>query len=294
MVFKSYFKHPLLPDQIKESVMIPVLDVKHLETFVYDYERLRAIHFQNSEYDINQMSIIIRKLLLDASGVLNFWPHFSSDKLRLFSLNHSEQFEARLLSNIKLHIPMLNVLPIVVITNYFSIRSDHFFGPNASRQVKYPEILHSEVNIERYLNESYIVVDGEFINRRDIIEFVCYGVGAVHYGVKGSKIERLKKVKKLSFSYAQGIEKPDALFSFMVSFSSPEEDLKYRDDPNFAKYLVTLGERHSFESLMILQIAHDVSSSTHVINLYQKAKEYLVANVPKFRGYDPASVFTKI
>jgi hypothetical protein len=273
--------------------MKPELDIRHLETFVFDYERLRQLDFDKSEYDIQQGGVLLRKFLID-SGLHLFWNHFFSERLDVFSLKSNETFEDTFLKQIKLHIPILNVLPIVYISNYFSIRAQYFSDKASKREVKYPEITLRKVNIDKYLNESYIVVDSDSVSRRDIIEYVCYGIGAVHYGIKKEKIDRIKAVKKKNFQYAQGDKQPDALFSWMVSFITPELEQRFKDDPNFAKFLMTLGEKHSFESLLILQMAHDIASSDCVRQLYQSAKEHLITHSAKFRNYTAGQILSEL
>jgi len=91
-----------------------------------------------------------------------------------------------------------------------------------------------------------------------------------------------------------GLEKPDSMFFFGQSFRTPEDEKQLMNNPEFSKFIMTLGDRHSFESLMILQIVHEIRATEQVMILYNRAKEHLIKNVVKFRDYDINSYFTLV
>ena len=268
------------------------IDPKLIETFVYDCERLFLLNFDNTEYEINQTSLTVRKLLVD-SGLMFFWNFFFDDKLRLVSGTPEKQFNKEYLEKIKIYIPLLDILPKVVITNFTSIKLNELPGPH-TYTTESPEIKINLLSVDKYLMEGFVIIDSEYISRKDILEFVGYGTGAIHYNIKKNKVDRIKKVKKLSFHHAMGVTKPDSMFFFTVSYRTAEEEIKLRTDPDESKFMMTLGDRHGFESLMILQIVHEIRASSQKNTLYVKAKENLKENVFKYKNYDTRSYFTLI
>lgn len=268
------------------------IDDKLIETFVYDCERMFLLNFDNTEYEINQTCLTVRKLLIDSPGIMGFWNYFFNDKFKLVSGTPTSKFDQEYLEQVKLYIPLLDILPSVVITNYTSIKLNDTPGPN-TYTTKTLEIKVNMLSIDKYLSEDFIVLDSDYVSRKDILEYVAYGTGAIHFSIKQDKLERIKAVKKLNFFYAMGIEKPDSMFFFAQSFRTPEEE-KLKDNPEFSKFLMTLGDRHSFESLMTLQIVHEIRATQQVMLLYNRAKDYLVDSVLKYKNYDRNSNFTLV
>lgn len=269
------------------------IDIKPIETFVYDCERLFLLTFDNSEYEINQICLAVRKLLIDKPGIMGFWNSFFQEKFKLLSATSSDKFDAEYLKKVKLYIPLLDILPSVVITNYTSIKLNEDQGPN-TYSVRSSEIKINQVSIDKYLSEDFLVLDGKYITRKDILEYIAYGIGAIHYNIRQDKLDIIKAVNKLNFFYAMGLEKPDSMFFFGQSFRTPEDKARLKDNPEFSKFLLTLGDRHSFETLMALQIVHEIRATEQVMSLYNKAKDYLVANLRKYKDYDRNSYFTLV
>lgn len=267
-------------------------ELQQLETFVYDIEKISLLNFNTSEYDINQTAVILRKLLIDSNGIVSIWKFLFKEKFKLLSLTPAEEFDPSFISKLKLHIPFIDILPIIRIYNYFAIRANNLQDLKDTT-IEYPEIKHSSVNISQYISENYIMVDSKFISRKDIIEFLCYGKGAVHYGVEKKKVDRLSNVKKLNFTFAMGEKKADALFTFKLSYRSAEEEKKYRDHPDFTKFMVQLGNKHSFETLMQLQIGYEILNSPDVLRVYYGAKQHLINKTYKFRTFDVTKLFNQ-
>ncbi|TAH27719.1 MAG: hypothetical protein EAZ07_00560 [Cytophagales bacterium] len=91
-----------------------------------------------------------------------------------------------------------------------------------------------------------------------------------------------------------GNEKSDSMFFFGQSFRTSEEEARLKNNPEFSKFLMTLGDRHSFESLMTLQIVHEIRATGQVMLLYDKAKNYLIDNLRKYKDYEKNSYFTLV
>ncbi len=273
--------------------MIQNVDIKLIETFVYDCERLFLLTFDNTEYEINQTCLTVRKLLIDTPGIMGFWNSFFQEKFKLLSATPTDKFDSQYLEQVKLHIPLLDILPTVVITNYTSIKLNEKKGPN-TYSIRSLEVKINLLSIDKYLSEDFLVLNGSYITRKDILEYVAYGTGAIHYNIRQDKLDRIKAVNKLNFFYAMGIEKPDSMFFFAQSFRTPEDESRLKDTPEFSKFLMTLGDRHSFESLMTLQIIHEIRATEQFWLLYSRAKDYLIQNLYKYKGYDRNSFFTLV
>jgi len=102
--------------------MTQKIDIKLTETFVYDCERLFLLTFDNTEYEINQTCLTVRKLLIDTPGIMGFWNSYFQEKFRLLSAIPSDKFEMHYLEKVKLYIPLIDILPTIVVTNYTSIK----------------------------------------------------------------------------------------------------------------------------------------------------------------------------
>ena len=110
-------------------------------------------------------------------------------------------------------------------------------------------------------------MDGKFITKKDIIEYIAYEQGYIHFNINPEKVKKIKDVKKLRFE--TGVDK-NYLFMFSVS-SKSTSNIKYEN-------LLKLGEKHNFETLMILQTIKDLTLSDDICNLYKQSIEYLKEN----------------
>ncbi|TAH27718.1 MAG: hypothetical protein EAZ07_00555 [Cytophagales bacterium] len=169
------------------------IDIKLIETFVYDCERLFLLTFDNSEYEINQTCLTVRKLLIDTPGIMGFWNSFFQEKFKLLSATPSDRFDAQYLEKVRLYILLLDILPNVVITNYTSIKLNENQRPN-TYPVRSLEIKVNQLSIDKYLNEDFLVLDGSYITRKDILEYIAYGL--VRSIITLDKIN-LKELKQL-------------------------------------------------------------------------------------------------
>jgi hypothetical protein len=263
------------------------------ETFVYDLEKLASLSFDSPEYDITQAAIVLRKFLLDNSGVVAISNSLQKEKVRFLSINLSQRLDQPYLDEVKMHLPVLSVLPIVSITNYTAIKLFNKDGsPKRTFDTRNSSVEARQASLATYLGEDYLVLDSEYLSRKDLIEYMCYGKGAVHFGVDDKKIQRLIRIKNLTFNYAMGSTSPDSILSWAVSFHTPELEKQYLDTPELSKFMMQLGDRHTFQALMQLQIIFEIVRSASVEKVYQLCKEYLVQHVPKFRMYDASSLFS--
>jgi hypothetical protein len=263
------------------------------ETLVYDIEKLASLSFDSIEYDITQAAIILRKLLLDSHGIIAISNSLQKEKIRFLSINVTEKFDMSYRDELKLYLPILNILPIVTVTNYAAIK---IFNKDGSQKKSFDtrtSAIHGvQLSLASYLSEDYIILDSEYITRKDLIEYICYGKGAVHFGIDSNKVERLIRVKNLSFYHAMGSTSPDSIFSWRTSFHTPELEKQYLDTPELSSFMMKLGDRHSFQALMELQIIFELLHSESIVKVYQLCKEYLVTNEQKFRGYNPSELFS--
>lgn len=271
--------------------MSQTIDTKLLETFIYDCERLFLLSFDNTEYEINQTCLTVRKLLIDTPGIMVFWNFFFQEKFKLCSANSDEKFNTEQLENLKLYIPLLDILPYIIITNYTSIKLEET-QEATTYSVKCSEIKINLLSIDKYLTEDFLVLDHTYITRKDILEYIAYGTGVIHYNIRKDKIDRIKAVNKLNFNYTMGYEKPDSMLFLSSNYRTYSDEVILRGNPNYTNFLIMLGNRHSFESLMTLQIIHEIRASQHLILLYEKAKEYIIENVFKYKNYDRNKYFT--
>lgn len=101
-------------------------------------------------------------------------------------------------------------------------------------------------------------------------------------------------VEKLNFFHAMGIEKPDSMLFFEHGLRTFAVESPSTNNPISEKFMVTLGDRHSFDSLITLQIVHEIRATEQVMLLYNRAKKHLIDNVVKFRDYNIDENFTLV
>jgi hypothetical protein len=89
-----------------------------------------------------------------------------------------------------------------------------------------------------------------------------------------------------------GTTSPDSLFTWSTSFHTPELEKQYLDTPELSSFMMKLGDRHSFQALIELQIIFELLHSESITNVYRLCKEYLVANEPKFKSFNPSELFS--
>jgi hypothetical protein len=148
------------------------------ETLVYDLEKLESLSFDSIEYDITQAAIILRKFLLDSHGIIAISNSIQKEKIRFLSINVIEKFDMSYRDELKLYLPILNILPIVTVTNYAAIKMFNKDGSQKKSLDTRTSAIHGvQLSLASYLSEDYIILDSEYVTRKDLIEYMCYGKG---------------------------------------------------------------------------------------------------------------------
>jgi len=263
------------------------MEIELIENFVLDYEKLLLTTFESSSYDINMNSLILRKWLLDSRN-LNAFNSFLNKGEKIYLndiLVDKTLFYSDYLKNLRVYIPFLvSLSEDVRIDNYTLIDLDFI---QKSGQKNQGNIIISPIKltynpIEKFIGNQSFIVEGEYFSKKDIIEYVGYVLGAIHYSIKPDKYKKIEKIKKLSFSAGTGGDKMDALILFGPTFNSSKSEKKFTPE----KYLY-LGGKHEFQTLMILEYSNWVVSSKSAEKLYVLAKEYLVKKSSKYAHHNP-------
>jgi len=255
------------------------MELQLIERFVFDYEHLALTTFESASYQITSNALILRKFLIDPTNLESF--HRFLNPGEIFFLNDiicdQKVFEPVLLGHMRLYIPLMVSLQQGLLIHNYSIVGKEHFSPRGN--VKFPETNITYSTVTDFLDKTSLIIDGMPITKREIVEYVSYMQGVIHSGAIPKKKAKLQKVKHLDFNIATGSEKKDALVFFHPNFQQTNGR-----STNPASFL-TLGNRHEFPTLMILEYSNYVVSSKPVEKLYIIAKEYLVNHDPKYRFF---------
>lgn len=272
--------------------MNTTISINQIQTFVLDLEKLLLTEFEASSYEINSTAPILRKLLIDSVNIGAFNRFLGIDeKILLNDIISEFTFWDELRKNIRVHIPHIECLPGVIIDNYTGIGIDFIQKESEAKRPNHhqPKLTSSNsVTLDNFINSKWIIVNGEYFTKNDLIQYLCYLAGMVHYGAKDKKFQRLSKIEKFSFAEAQG-QNTDCLFSFTTRYKTTLDEARFKDNMGS---VLTLGSKHEFISVMILEIIHILLSSRSIIKIYEKAKEYLINHSPIFRQFLINDIFT--
>lgn len=248
------------------------INIEAIQVFYHDFKKLTEINFDSSEYEIKSACLILRKLLVDNVNINNIWKEIGNEgRIYLTDVVLSKEFDTKYQSGINIYIPFLNIIPNHVINHYLNIHVDKIIKDKTAYLPDFPQLILDRSKIGKYINGK-IIVGKQYITRKDIIEFVCYEQGYIHLTVDQNKVDKIKAIKNLRFDKA--IDK-DLMFMW--------HDSDLSSNPNIdAVDLVKLGEKHHFETLIILQIIKDIVLSKDVMQLYDQVKEYLTENLNGF------------
>ena len=229
-----------------------MMEIQLIENFVFDFEKLLLTTFESNSYDINLNSLVLRKWLLDSRNLNAFNSFFNKgEKISLNDIDfQKELFYPEYLKNLRIYVPFLVSLLDVQIDNY-TLMDLEFIKKSGQAKQDYLIVLPIKLtynSIGKFLGEQSFVVDGEFFSKKDIIDYVAYVLGTIHYSTKPDKYKKIEKIEKLSFDIATGGQKMDAMIFFGPTFSSEESKKKFT--PERCLYL---GNKHEFQTLMILE-----------------------------------------
>lgn len=256
------------------------MEIQLIERMVFDYEHLLLTTFNDSSYQISSNALILRKFLIDTTNLDTY--HQFLNPGESFYLNDivcdPSLFEASLLRDMRLYIPlMVSLHPGLLIHNYSIVDKKYFF-PRGKMQLPDTHITYNKLG--DFLDKPSLIINGKPITKREIIEYVSYMLGVIHSGAVPRKKARLEQIKHLDFNIATGNEKQDA-----IVFFHPNPQKESGHPPFNPAIFLTLGNKHEFPTLMILEYANYVVSTKPVEKLYMLAKEYLVQNEPKYRFF---------
>jgi len=247
------------------------LGVESIHIFYNDFKKLTEISFDSSDYEIKSTSNILRKLLLDNINLNNIWHTLGNDdKIHLNDVTLEGELNNENKIASKIYIPFLNVIPNNVINHYLVINSNAIIKDEVLSIPKYPILILNRSKIGKYMSGK-IIIDGNYFTRKDILEFVCYLQGYIHLNLDEYKIKTLKLVENLRFEHAV-----DNISSIKLTIYNTNT---VTSQPN---ELISLGEKHHFETLILLQIIKDLTCSLDVIKLYNQSKVYLKENLKHF------------
>tara|TARA_R110002051_G_C8663325_1_gene489321 strand:+ start:304 stop:1128 length:825 start_codon:yes stop_codon:yes gene_type:complete len=251
------------------------LSLEAIEVFYNDFRKLLSIKFDNSEYEIKSTSHILRKFLIDNVNINNLWSKLGNkSRVKLTTVICVENLTETDKINTKIYLPFFNIITDCVINHYLVIKADSILKNDLLSLPVFPKLLMTQITIGNYIKQK-IVVDGNYITKKDVIEYISYEQGYIHFNINPDKIAKIKNVKKLRFEFGVDNE-------YLIMFSSISENNAKISNENLLK----LGEKHNFETLMILQIIKDITLSNDICNLYKQSIEYLKKNKKGFEHED--------
>lgn len=222
-----------------------------LKTFAEDYRTLSGLSRESSSYDLGRASGLIRKFI---------WPKEGADVIRS-ALGMSggttidlQQFDKPVAAATALRahliIPHLAVLP-EPIGSYYAIPLQK--GVSTQYQAG---TVPKTLGLPAYCAAPFVLIDGEWITRQELVSHFAYDAGHVHYQLTLGTLDQQARIRS-----AGKLQLPNAML---------------RDDMGFfwvgpggenGRDLMLLGDRYEIRELLLLQIVKEVVNAPSVTEL---------------------------
>jgi hypothetical protein len=234
------------------------LSANVLGTFLKDFERLKGLSARSTSHEIGEAVGIVRKFI---------WKDDNLDKLRSAIGGYSNKctietetldpkvtIGASTLARYKVLIPYLAVLPSLGPIRTYTAVEYARGNPVDLVQGAVPR----EMDLDTYRTEPFVVVDGLWISRGDLVSYFAYEVGHLHWELTIPDKVRAQKIKDAGkLTFAAGLI-GDLSFAWTGNSNWQPAQLQER---------LQLSTDHEINTLLLLQIIFEILHSASVAEM---------------------------